>query len=143
MSLSPRDFALIGHRGARGLFPENTVEGIAATLALGVKMIELDVAVTADDVVVVSHDPRLNPDLTRDRHGHWLSAEGSPIRQLRAETLRDYDVGRINPGSAYAGLFPNQTPVDGARIPSLAEVLALDPLIVWAVELKTFPDQPD
>ena len=143
MSLAPRDFALIGHRGARGLFPENTVEGFAATLALGVKIIELDVAVTADDVVVVSHDPCLDPDLTRDRHGQWLRAEGPPIRQLRFDMLRDYDVGRIKPGSPYARRFPEQTPVDGARIPSLADVLALDPRIVWAIELKTFPPRPD
>ena len=142
MNPAPRDFALIGHRGARGLFPENTLEGFAATLALGVTMIELDVAVTADDVVVVSHDPRLNPDLTRDRHGNWLSAQAPAIRQLRFEALRDCDVGRIKPGSAYARRFPDQTPVDGARIPSLAEVLALDPRIVWAIELKTFPEQP-
>jgi glycerophosphoryl diester phosphodiesterase len=143
MSLAPRDFALIGHRGARGLFPENTIEGFAATLALGVKMIELDVAVTADDVIVVSHDPSLNPDLTRDGRGDWLGAEGPPIRQLRFDTLRDYDVGRIKPGSDYARRFSEQSPIDGARIPSLAEVLTLDPRIVWAIELKSFPQHPD
>jgi len=142
MSLAPRDFALIGHRGARGLFPENTLEGFTAALALGLPMIELDVAVTADDVVVASHDPCLNPDLTRDRHGNWLAAPGPPIRQLCFAALRDYDVGRIKPGSGYAGLFPEQSPIDGARMPSLAEVLALDPRIVWAIELKTFPRQP-
>ena len=142
MSGAPRDFALIGHRGARGLFPENTIDGFAATLALGVAMIEVDVAVTADDVVVVTHDPCLNPDLTRDRHGEWLSAAGPPIRQLRFEALREYDVGRIKPGSAYERHFPEQRPADGARIPFLAEALALDPRIVWAIELKTFPDKP-
>src|SRR6185437_5019728 len=143
MSLAPRDFALIGHRGARGLFPENTLEGFTATLALGVPMIELDVAVTADDIVVVSHDPLLNPDLTRDREGRWLSAPGPPIRQLRFEELRDYDVGRIKPGSAYARRFPEQSPLDGARVPTLADVLALDSRILWAIELKTFPQHPD
>jgi glycerophosphoryl diester phosphodiesterase len=143
MSGASRGFALIGHRGARGLFPENTIEGFAATLALGVTMIELDVAVTADDVVVVNHDPCLNPDLTRDRGGNWLGAAGPPIRRLRFEALRDYDVGRIKPGSAYARRFPEQRPVDHARIPSLAEVLALGPRITWVIELKTFPDQSD
>jgi glycerophosphoryl diester phosphodiesterase len=143
MSLAPRDFALIGHRGARGLFAENTLTGFAATLALGVTMIELDVAVTADDIVVVSHDPCLNPDLTRDRNGNWLGAKGLAIRQLRYEALRDYDVGRIKPEIAYARRFPDQTPADGARIPSLADVLALDPRIIWAIELKTFPQQPN
>lgn len=143
MSIAPRDFALIGHRGARGLFPENTLEGFAAAIALGLRMIELDIAVTADDVAIVHHNPCLNPDLTRDRRGDWLTAPGPPIRQLRLEELRDYDVGRIKPGSAYARRFPDQSPADGARIPSLAEVLALDPRIVWAIELKTFPQQPE
>jgi len=143
MTFASRDFALIGHRGARGLFPENTLEGFTATLALGVPMIELDVAVTADDIVVVSHDPLLNPDLTRDREGRWLSAPGPPIRQLRFEELRDYDVGRIKPGSAYARRFPEQSPLDGARVPTLADVLALDSRILWAIELKTFPQHPD
>src|SRR5690348_686388 len=137
------DFAVIGHRGARGLFPENTIEGFAATLALGVTMIELDIGVTADDVVVVSHDPCLHPDLTRDSSGQWLSAPGPPIRQIRFDELRDYEVGRIKPGSTYARRFPDQTLVDGLRIPSLADVLALDPRIIWAIELKTFPRQPD
>lgn len=143
MSVAPRDFALIGHRGARGLFPENTLEGFGAAIALGLRMIELDVAVTADDVVIVSHDPCLNPDLTRDRDGHWLAAPGPPIRQLTFDALRDYDVGRIKPGSTYARRLPDQTPVDGARIPSLAEALALDPRMVRAIELKTFPQHPD
>ena len=56
---------LQGHRGARGLFPENTLAGFAGALAIGVDALELDVALTADGVVVVTHDPTLNPDITR------------------------------------------------------------------------------
>ena len=46
-----------GHRGARGLFPENTVQGIGAALALGIAGVEIDVALTADAIAVLSHDP--------------------------------------------------------------------------------------
>jgi glycerophosphoryl diester phosphodiesterase len=120
-----RSFDLQGHRGARGLFPENTLEGVAAALGIGVDTIELDVAMTADDVVVVTHDPVLNPDLTRGPDGGWLAPHGPPVRTLTLAELRCYDVGRLRPGSAYAGLFPEQTPCDGARIPTLAEVFAL------------------
>jgi glycerophosphoryl diester phosphodiesterase len=74
---------LHGHRGARGLFPENTLAGFAGALAIGVDALELDVAVTADDVVVVTHDPRLNPDITRTRNGDWLAAPGATVRWLR------------------------------------------------------------
>ena len=65
-----RRIDLHGHRGARGLFPENTMAGFAGALAIGVDVLELDVAMTADDVVVVTHDPRLNPDITRTSRRH-------------------------------------------------------------------------
>jgi glycerophosphoryl diester phosphodiesterase len=140
-----RSFDLQGHRGARALFPENTIEGIAATLAIGVDTIELDVALTADGVVVVTHDAQLNPDLTRGPDGTWLAAAGPAVRTLTLAELRRFDVGRLRPGSAYAGLFSDQVPRDGARIPTLAEVLALTvPAGVRVeVELKTSVDRPE
>ena len=69
-----RPIELHGHRGARGLFPENTLAGFAGALAIGVDALELDVAVTADNAVVVTHDARLNPDITRTPDGVWLPA---------------------------------------------------------------------
>ena len=57
-------FDLQGHRGARGLAPENTLPAFAAALSLGVSTLELDTAITKDGVVVVSHDARLNPEIT-------------------------------------------------------------------------------
>jgi glycerophosphoryl diester phosphodiesterase len=137
-----RSIELHGHRGARGLFPENTLAGFAGTLAIGVDALELDAAVTADSVVVVTHDAHLNLDITRRLDGEWLPVPGPSIRSLRVAALADYDVGRIRPGSAYAALYPDQTPHDGARIPRLREVFALDPLVTFNVELKSFPEQP-
>jgi glycerophosphoryl diester phosphodiesterase len=134
---------LQGHRGARGLFPENTMAGFAGALAIGIDTLELDVAMTADGVVVVTHDPALNPDITRTADGVWLTQRGPTIRSLRLEELAVYDVGRIRPGSAYAALYPDQASVDGARIPTLAEVLRIDPVVKFNVELKTFPTEPD
>ena len=134
---------LHGHRGARGLFPENTLHGFASVMAIGVDAIELDVALTADDVVVVTHDARLNPDLTRTSANQWLDAAGPAIRSVRAAELARYDVGRLRPGSAYAALFPDQVPHDGAGIPTLAEVLRLDQAIEITIELKTNPFQPE
>ena len=133
---------LIGHRGARGLFPENTLEGFRATAALGVDGIELDVALTADGVAVVSHDPALNPALTRDSGGRWLDRPGPPIRALPAAALAAYDVGRLRPGSALAAAFPDQRPIDGARIPPLEAALGAADL-PFLVEIKTLPDRPD
>src|SRR5580658_7410921 len=95
-----RTIDLQGHRGARGLFPENTLSGFAAALAIGVDSFELDVAVTADGVPVVSHDAVLNPDLTRGPDGDWVSARGPLIHTLSLAELEAFDVGRIRPGSA-------------------------------------------
>lgn len=129
-----------GHRGARGLFPENTLEGIAAALALGLAGVEIDIALTADGVPVLSHDPALHPDIARTADGSWILVPPMLLRQLRAADLDRYDVGRLRPGSPTALRFPDQSPIDGARVPLLEAVLALDARFL--IELKSFPDRP-
>lgn len=143
MRLTLRGFDLQGHRGARGLFPENTIEGFQAALGLGLRSFELDVGVTRDGIVVLHHDPRLNPDITRGPDGAWLGAPGPLLREMDWAELRAFDVGRIRPGTAYAALYPHQRPHDGARIPRLADLLALPDAPRLLVELKLFPDHPD
>ena len=138
-----RPIDIQGHRGARALFPENTLEGFFAASGLGVSAFELDVAMTADGVVVLSHDPALNPDLTRDASGRWLERCGPTIHTLRHAELDHYDVGRIRPGSRTALLFPDQRPHDGSRIPTLAAVLAALPDARFTIEVKTDPAHPD
>lgn len=118
-------FDLEGHRGTRGLAPENTLAAFRRALEIGVTTIETDMAVTRDDVVVISHDPFLNPSLVRDPDGHWLGSPGPPIRTLTLAELRRYDIGRINPTSQYARQFPNQQSVDGERFPQLSELFDL------------------
>ena len=132
---------LHGHRGARGLWPENTLAGFRAALALGVDALEMDVGLSADGVVVVSHDPRLNPDLTRDANGAFLDGPGPLLRALPFAALRSYDIGRARPGSPVAAANPAQRAAEGERIPALAEVLALDASVFLSIEIKTFPDQ--
>lgn len=136
-----------GHRGGRGLWPENTLAAFAGALGLGVSAVELDCAVTRDGVVVVTHDPELNPDLTRDARGRFLTGSGARICDLTFRELESYDVGRLKPGGAYATRFPEQQPVDGERIPRLADVLALvrtrgQGRVRVAIEVKTFPEEP-
>jgi len=137
-----------GHRGARGLWPENTLAGFTRTLALGVSAVELDCGLTRDAVLVVTHDADLNPDITRDAAGRFLTTAGARICDLSFAELQSYDVGRLNPARAYAGRFPDQEPIDGERIPRLADVLALvrahgrDRVRV-SVEVKTFAENPE
>jgi glycerophosphoryl diester phosphodiesterase len=132
-----------GHRGARALFPENTLEGFRAAAKLGVTAFELDVGMTSDGVVVVAHDPVLNPDIARDTSGAWLNEAGPAIWSLSFAQLQRYDVGRLRPGSRTAGLFPDQRPHDGAGIPTLAAVLAALPTTRFTIEVKTDPAHPD
>lgn len=138
-------FEVQGHRGARGLFPENTVEGFIAAMQYKLDSIELDVAVTADGVAVVVHDPSLNPDITRDADGKWLAASGPAVKTLTRVELLQFDVGRARPGSAVARANPDQHGQDGVRIPTLAEVFAATQPwdVVVDVELKTEPDQQE
>jgi glycerophosphoryl diester phosphodiesterase len=137
-------FDLQGHRGARGLAPENTPKAFRTALDLGVTTIETDLAITKDDVVVISHDPRLNPDLARGPDGQWITAPGAPIRSLSLADLKRYDIGRMNPASKYASQFPQQKPADGERFPTLAELYAMaGPDVRFNIEIKTDPTKPD
>ena len=117
-------FDLQGHRGARGLAPENTLAAFAKALAIGVTTLETDLAVTRDGVVVISHDPDLNPALVRDG-GAWLAQRGPPIRALTLAELQRYDVGRLDPASGYGRQWTQQVASDGERIPTLAALFEL------------------
>lgn len=141
-----KPFDLQGHRGARGLRPENTIEGFAYALSLGVSTLELDTAVTREGVVVVSHDSALNPDITRDASGQWISEAGPTIFSMTFAELQCFDVGRLRPGTPYAQRFPDQRPIDGARIPRLADVFALvkrsgNARVRFNIETKLNPHQ--
>ena len=133
---------LQGHRGARGLAPENTLPGFERAIALGVTTLELDVGVTRDGVVVVHHDRALNPDLARGPDGQWVKAPAPTIFSLTFEQLKTYDVGRLRPGSEYSSRFKDQKPVDGARIPKLEDVLKLDAKVRFNIETKLSPEAP-
>ena len=118
-------FDIQGHRGARGLSPENTLPGFARALELGVTTLELDCGITRDRIAVISHDRRLNPAITRNESGGWLPHPGPPIWQCTFAELQRYDVGRIDPRSTYARRFPRQQAIDGTRIPRLADLFML------------------
>ena len=136
-----------GHRGARGLLPENTLPGFERAIALGVDALEFDVCMTRDGVPAVHHDTALNPDHTRDASGAWLEPPGPLLKDLDVADLTGLDVGGVRPGSRTALRFPHQEPRDGARIPTLADVLALGrraaaDAIRFNVEIKSSPLGP-
>ena len=148
LALPALAFDLQGHRGARGLAPENTLPAFARALSIGVHTLELDLAITADGVLVISHDPRLNPDISRGPDGQFLSSPGPLIHGSRFDELQRYELGRIRPGSRYAAQFPDQVPADGTRLPKLSELFDLvkrsgNTRVRFDIETKVFPLAPD
>lgn len=137
-----RAIKLIGHRGARGMYPENTLAGFDACLRHGVMDFELDVGVTKDGVAVVHHNTALDPDITRGADGRWIDcASRQLLRDLSFPELQCYDVGRVRPGSPNARRFPHQHACDGSRIPALTAVLGR-PARHFVVEIKHDPRAP-
>ncbi len=137
---------LQGHRGARGLAPENTLAGFATAMSIGVTTLELDVGLTADDVLVVAHDRRVSPDLAQ-LGGAYVAAPGPLLRSLTLAEVQRFDIGTMRPGSKYAAGFPHQKPVPGARIPTFDEVAELvrnaGDEVRLNVEIKVSPLEPD
>jgi len=160
-----RRVEVYAHRGARSFSPENTLPSFKTALRIGADWVDMDVVLTKENEVLVCHDPVLNPDITRDEHGAFLApsrealAKRPPaerlayerkyaVRSLTLEELARFDVGRLNPDSAYARFFPDQFPVDGTRLPTMHEVVRLaekatGKKIGYQIEMKTDPARPD
>ncbi len=129
-----RKILVHGHRGARARRPENTIPAFRYAIEHGADVLELDLAVTRDNVLVVSHDPWINPSICTG------GKTGVPIRTITLAELRQYDCGSLqNPG------FKTQIPVPGTRIATFDEVLDLAELgsFEFNVETKIFADQPE
>lgn len=88
------EFEIQGHRGSRGLMPENTIPAFKKAIDLGVHTLELDVVISKDKKVVVSHDPFFNPNCTTDPKGKFVTKENQGnLYQLTYEEIKKYDVG--------------------------------------------------
>lgn len=134
MTASPQ-ILVHGHRGARAVLPENTIPAFEYAIEQGADVLELDMAVTRDNVVVVSHDPAMNPK-------YCSGPAGSPavIREMTLAQLRQWDCGaKANPD------YPRQRAVPGTRVPTLDEVLALAPRgkFEFNIETKIFRNKPE
>lgn len=122
-----------GHRGARAMRPENTLPAFEYAIGQGVDALELDLAVTKDNVLVVSHDPLMNPAVCAGPKANV------PIHELTLAEVREYDCGAKKNAA-----FAKQEPVPGTKMPTFEEVLALAPKgrFEFNVETKIFPDKP-
>lgn len=133
-----RAFDVEGHRGARGLRPENTLEAFELALELGVTTLELDLGVTHDRRVVVSHERAISPKVCRGGNDKLL-------RDMDLAEVQSFDCS-LNP-SPFRFPEPPRVNVPGARIPTLEEVFELaakkDDAVRFNIEIKIDPRVDD
>lgn len=113
--------------------PENTIPAFEYAIHAGVDALELDMAVTKDNVIVISHDPILEPPVCTGPQPRAI------IRELTFAQTRQWDCGAVrNPN------FPEQQVIPGTRMPTLDEVLSLSTQgkFDYNIETKSFPDKP-
>jgi len=141
---APGVVRIIGHRGARGVMPENTIEGFEFTLKIGVRALEFDVVLTRDLVPVITHNHHLLNATTRDDDGCWLTGEELKVSNLTLSQLKKLDVGGADGNTVYGKRFPDQVFMSGVRIPALDELfeLATRPEgqdLLFLLEMKSDP----
>ena len=128
-ALKPLDIAFDkqGHRGARGLMPENTIPAMFKALELGVTTLEMDVVISKDKKVVLSHEPYFSSDISTAPDGHLITPQEEKslrIYGMTYEEIRKYDVGmRPHPR------FPRQKKIPAYK-PLLGELL--DSVAAWS-----------
>jgi glycerophosphoryl diester phosphodiesterase len=139
---------IYAHRGGAGLWPETTLKAYQQALMLGVDVLDMDVAVTKDNVIVAYHDRALNRDYTRYQDGRLLPRAPLFIKNFTFEELQQFDVGILDKTSVYGKGFPDQLAAQGEHIPSLESVLRLGiqsakSKIRFQIEIKTDPRYPE
>lgn len=142
---SLRKIEVHGHRGARARFPENSLAAFQYALEVGVDVLELDLGVSRDGVLVVNHDPMINPE-------HCLNPDGSaltqplPMHSLPLNVIQGFDCGSLPHKD-----FPEQKRIPGSHIPTLDEVFDLvqnsalpsAAHVEFNIETKSFPLHPE
>ncbi len=153
------------HRGARSFAPENTIPAYKTGLRIGTDWVDMDIVLTKDGQVLISHDPILNPNIVRDAEGNFLAKNGQTLaaasadektqyrqkysaKNLTLSELQKFDVGRLNLTSHYATFFPDQLAVDGTRMPTLRDVIhyvnkVTGNKVGFQIEMKTDPSLPE
>ncbi len=130
-----------GHRGCRGLYPENSLPAFQHALDMGVTVLEMDVCLSADGQVYVSHEPYLNPLYASFPDGKPVTDASINLYQKTYAEIKSFDVG-----SRGNKLFPEQARVSTYK-PLLSEVLALGEAfarksgrpVYYNIEIKSEP----
>ena len=121
----PNYIRIYGHRGARGDIVENSISGFKYTFDLGIEAVEFDVVISKDDIPVLFHDYRLNPDLVKDASGNWITDKTMKLVDLTYDEISKYNIESIKPDTKYAKRFKNQKSAKEERIPKLTDFFKL------------------
>lgn len=146
MSLKSESFDLQGHRGARGLLPENSIPGFIRALELGVNTLEMDVVINAQGHVVVSHEPWMLATICSHPDGRPVTAEEQ--ESLNIYTMDDAVLASYDCGSRGHPDFPRQQALKTSK-PLLADVFIAvkqfeasgqRPPVRFSIEIKSRPE---
>ena len=121
----PNYVRIYGHRGARGDMVENSISGLKYAFDLGIRAVEFDVVISKDNIPVLFHDYRLNPDLVKDSSGNWITDKNMKLRDLTYEEISKYTIESVKPDTKYAKRFKNQQSAKGEKIPKLTDFFKL------------------
>ena len=142
----PASFDAQGHRGCRGLMPENTIPAMFKAIDLGVTTLEMDVVISADGKVIVSHDPYMNADISTDPNGKYIQAGEQRkyiLYKMPSEEIQRWDVG-LKPHPK----FPRQERLKAVK-PLLSELIDSveayvkrtgKPAVAYNIETKLSPN---
>jgi glycerophosphoryl diester phosphodiesterase len=140
-------FEIQAHRGGRALFPENTLQAFCHAATLGIRVLELDLLVSKDHQIVVSHDPWLSAPLCSDLHGQPLSIEDRlryVLYEMRYADIASFDCGLPHPS------FPGQVRVAAfkpllsrvfSEIDSYMATAGMKGRMIYNLEIKSWPDK--
>ncbi len=141
-----KTFDLQGHRGCRGLFPENSIEGFIQAVNLGVNTIELDVVITADSQVVVSHEPWMGCEICLQPSGKEIdSAEEKHfnIYKMKFAELKDWDCGsKPHPRFQFQQKMKTNKPLLSEVFKTIEQYLKDKhiPEVKYNIEIKSSPE---
>ncbi|MDA9601496.1 glycerophosphodiester phosphodiesterase family protein [Alphaproteobacteria bacterium] len=121
----PNYIRIYGHRGARGVLPENTLESFKYLFENNIHAYETDILISKDFIPVITHDFRLDPSYTKDINDNWIEDENIKIIDLTYNQILQFDVGALNKLSKYGRKFINQKSLENQKIPKLSELLKL------------------
>ena len=142
----PNHIKIYGHRGARGVLPENTLDSFQYLFDNDINAYETDILISKDSIPVITHDFHLDPSLTQDEEGNWLEDENIKIIDLTYDQISKYEVGSLNKLTKYGRRFLNQKKLENQKIPKVSELLDLTSKnkvsdLVINLEIKSTPVQ--